>query len=403
MQNALGQSAMETKQPKVVPNNTLEVPLYRKIAPAPSGYVKHQKESSSRGGETKQARQRHKETSGTRLGRSHKFQVLLHDTVVFKESLTPTNVGEDSFSTSSRRHDERIIKRIGVNAEAGYSIAPNVQAKLCGGPAAPTCTPIHSAKRTPAAGLGHSWQRRNSKEAQGSGGTSAPRRTSGRSPPAKPQNSMSQNAGTPPTLGKRQKRHTTDSNSSSNSSKTPTGRSRTNSHEDQKPTHPSSQQIVDYSNGRTRSFRKNSGWIGCEGTSAAISVQPIEPTSSQRNSPSRNPVPLLKKQCLVPLDGRSRPVGRTVAKPRTGPTQGKSVSYRNGPTHGAGYQASWEAEVGCAQEPGMNIDRTQQQLPARMVAWTHLHAPAMGCENLLSAPTLLGAGNFPAESDTNDY
>lgn len=379
---------METKQPN----------LYRKIAPAPSGYVKPQKESSCRG-ETKQARRGHKETSGTRLGRSHKFatQLLPHDAVVFKESLTPTNVGEDSFSTSSRRHDERTIKRIGVNADAGYSIAPNVQAKLCGGPAAPTRTPIHSAKRTSAASPGHSWQRRSSKEAQGSGSTSAPRRTSGRAPPAKLQNSMSQDAGTLPTLGKRQKRHTTDSNSSSNSSKTPTERSRTNSHEDQKPTHPSSP------NGRTRPFRKNSGWIGYEGTSAAISVQRIEPTYSQRDSPSRNTVPLLKKQCLVPLDGRSRPVGRTVAKPRTGPTQGKSVSYPNGPTHGPGYQTSWEAEVACAQEPGMNIDRTQQQLPARMVAWAHLHAPAMGCENMLSAPTLPGAGNFPGESDTNDY
>lgn len=368
-QNTLHQSALETKQPKVAPNNTLKVPLYKRIAPVRSDYVKPLKDSPSR----RKPRQARKETPRTSLPPG---------TVVFKDGLTPTNIGEDSFNTSSRKHDERIIARIGVNAEAGYSIAPQVQAKLCGG-SAPTHTPIHGAKRTPATGPSHSWQRRDSKGAQGGGRKSAPRRTSDRSPPTKPQNPTSQNAGTLPTLGKRQKRHTTDSNSSSNSSKTPTGRSRTNSHEDQKPTPLSSQQKIDSSYGSTRSFRKNSDQISCEEVGA---------TSSPSGSLSR--IPVLS-------GGRSKPVGRALALPRTGPPQGRSMSYRDGPAHGAGYQTGLEAVAARTQELAMNGNRTQQQLPTMITQGGGMDPPVVDRENLMSTQTLLETGNFIVERDAD--
>jgi len=243
VQDALRTSTMETKQPKPASNHTLQVTGYRRIAKAPRNYVKPQKESPSRP-ETKRVRQESKETPRTSFGPSRKSATLSlpPGTAVFTEPLTPTTIDKQSFDTSSRKTNERIISRFGVTPDAGHSIAPKVQEELCRG-SVPIRAPTHAAKHTPTTSPPLSRQRRNSKDAKGGGVTSAPRHTRVRSPPAKPQNPTSQSTSTLPTLGKRQKRHTTDSNSSSNSSKTPTGPSRTNSHEDQRLTSSSSQRI----------------------------------------------------------------------------------------------------------------------------------------------------------------
>ena len=336
MQNASRPSTTEIKQSKAVLKNTLQDSGYRKIAPAPSR-VKPQGESPSRK-EKKRVRRESKETLDKTLGLSRKpiAQSLPIGTVIFTRPLTPTTVHERSFDTSSRKIDERIIERVGVNSEAGHSIAPKVQEELWESNA-PTHAYIHTTERTLAIGQVCSQQRRGSKGAQAGGSTSASRRgTSTRFPPAKPQNTS-----TLPTLGKRQKRRTTDSNSSSNSSKTLAKRSRTNSYEGQKLTSSSSQQISDSFEGRTQSVRKNSGRVGDE-TSAATSV----PRTKHGNS--RIGVPACKQRGSVLLGGGTNAVERVLGRPGLGPTQKKSMSYRKSPSHNPGYQTGWEATAAAA-------------------------------------------------------
>jgi hypothetical protein len=226
-QNVPRPSRMEIKQPKDTLKNTLQVSGYRKIEPAPLGFVKPQEESHSRR-EKKRVPRGSKETPRTPVGllRKSTTQSLPAGTVVFTSPLTPTTVDERSFDTSSRKVNERIIARVGVNFEAGHSIAPKVQKELCKSDA-PTHATAYATERTLATGHAFLRQPRSSREGKEGASTSAPRRrTSTRFPPSKPQDTN-----TLPTLGKRQKRHTTDSNSSSNSSKTPTRRSKDNSHE----------------------------------------------------------------------------------------------------------------------------------------------------------------------------
>jgi len=334
VRNASRPSTMEIKQPKATLKNTPQVSGYRKIAPASPGCIKPQGESSSRK-EKKRVRRESKETLNKTLGLSRKpvTQSLPVGTVVFTRPLTPTTVHERSFDTSSRKIDEKIIERVGVNSEAGHSIAPKVQEELWEGNA-PTHARAHATERTLAMGQVFS------KEAKAGGSTSASRRgTSTRFPPAKPQNTS-----TLPTLGKRQKRGTTDSNSSSNSSKTLARRSRTNSHEDQKLTSSSSQQISDPFEGRTRSVRKNSGRVGNE-TSAATSVP-----RTKRATTSRIGVPVCKQRGLVLLGGGTDAVERALGRPGLGPTQKKSMSYRKSPSHSPGYQTGWEAKAATAND-----------------------------------------------------
>ena len=336
VQNAPRLSTMETKQSKAALKNTLQVSGYRKIAPASPGFVKLQGENPSRQ-EKKSARRGIKETLNKPLGLSRKSipQSLPAGTVVFTMPLTPTTVHEDSFDTSSRKTDERIIERAGVNSEAGFSIAPKVQEELWEGN-----TPSHVRARategTLATGRALSQQRRSSKVAKADGSTSASKRsTSIRFPTAKPQNTS-----TLPTLGKRQKRHTTDSNSSLDSSEAPARRSRTDSHEDQKLTSSSSRQISDSFGGRTRSVRKNSGRVGSE-TSAATSAPRTERAPLPiRVSSSRVGVPVSKQRSFVPLGGGVDTVERALGRPGLGSTQKKSMYYRKGPSHSPSYQTS---------------------------------------------------------------
>lgn len=340
VQSASRPSIMEIKQPKATLKNTLQVSGYRKIAPASSGRVKPHGESPSRK-EKKRVRRESKETPNKTLGLSRKpiTQSLPVGTVVFTRPLTPTTVHERSFDTSSRKIDERIIERAGVNSEAGHSIAPKVQEELWESNA-PTHACAHATERTLAIARVFSQQRRSSKGTQADGSTSASRRgTSGRFPPAKPQNT-----GTLPTLGKRQKRRTTDSNSSSNSSTTLARRSRTNSQETQKLTSSSSQQISDSFEGRTRSVRKNSGRVGDE-TSAATSVP-----RTKRATTSRIGVPVCKQRGFVLLGGGTDAVERALGRPGLGPTQKKSMSYRKSPSHSSGYQTGWEAAAAAAND-----------------------------------------------------
>jgi len=331
---------IETKQPKAALKSTLQVSGYRKIARAPPNYVKPLGESPSRQ-EKKRVRRGSKETPRMSPGLSRKSttQSLPAGTVVFTRPLTPTTVHEGSFDTSSRKVDERIIARIGVKPEEGHSIAPKVQEELARSHAS-THAPAHATERTLATAF--SRQGRSSKEAKGDGSTSASwRRTSIRSPPAKPQHTSTQ-----PTLRKRQKRHTTDSHSSSNSSKKPTRRSRTNSHEDQKLTSSSPQQI---SGGRTPSVRKNSGRVA---TGAATSAPRTERAPPQtRVSPSRIGVPVTKKRGLIPLgSGRPDAIERALGRPGSGSTN-KPMSYRKGPGHRPGLSDQLGSQSGEDERP----------------------------------------------------
>lgn len=339
-QNAPHPSTMETMQPKATPKNTLQVSGYRKIALALPGCVKPQGESPSRQ-EKKSVRRGSKETLNKPLGRSRKSvpQSLPAGTLVFTRPLTPTTVHEHSFDTSSRKIDEKIIERVGVNSEAGHSIAPKVQEELWKGNT-PSHARAHATECTLATGQAFSQQRRSSKVAKADGSMSASRRRSSiRSPPAKPQSTSAL-----PTLGKRQKRHTTDSNSSLDSPKTPAKRSGTNTHEDQKLTSSSSRQTGDSFGGRTRSFRKNSGQVGGE-TNAATSVPRTERASLPiRVSSSRVGVPVSEQRGFVPLGGGADTVERALGRPGLGPTQKKSMSYRKGPSHSPGYQNGWKAK-----------------------------------------------------------
>jgi hypothetical protein len=220
VQNASHPSTMETKHPKATRKDTLQVPGYRKIAPASPGCVKPQVENPSRQ-EKKRVRRGSKGTPKPPCGISRELttQSLPAGTVFFTRPLTPTTIHERSFDTSSRKVDERIIEKVGVNSEAGYSIAPKVQEELSRSDA-PTHARAHATERTRAPGNASSRQRQSSKEAKAGRSPSASgRRTSMRAPPA-----MAQNTTTLPTPRKRQKRHTTDSNSSTNSSKTPNKR-----------------------------------------------------------------------------------------------------------------------------------------------------------------------------------
>lgn len=396
-QNASNSSTMGNKQPKTALNDTPKVFGYRRIEPAPPSYVKSQKESPSRR-ETKRARRGSKESpkKPRDLWFKSSAQPFPAGTVVFKTPLTPTTVKELSFDTSSRKVDERIIEKVGVNSEAGYSIAPKVQEELCRNDA-PAHARTHTTEHTPA--IGHTlWrQRRNSKEVRGGGSMSAhSRRTSVRSPPAKPQNSTLHNTGTLPNLGKRRKRHTTESNSSSNSSKTPTGRSRSNSHGDQKLTPSSSQQTRDSSDGRTRSVRKNSYRVGGE-TSVAISGPRAERASSQiGESRYRVPVHVPKERALVPSGGRSNPVGRALARPRSGPTQNESTSHRKGPTHNPDFQTGWAAPV---KDRGRSSGRVLPMIDQDGSVgpeWTQYSV--VDHESLMSTQTRPETGRFNAES-----
>ena len=340
VQNAPRLSTMETKQPKAIPKNTLRVSGYRKIAPASPGYVKPQGESPSCQ-RKKSVRRGSKGTLNNSRGPSRKSVPLSLPacTVVFTRPLTPTTVHEHSFDTSSRRIDERTIERVGVNSEAGYSIAPKVQDELWEGNA-PSHACAHATERTLATGQVFSQQRRSSKVAKADGSTPASRRrTSTRFPPANPQNTS-----TLPTLGKRQKRHTTGSNSSLDCSKSPARRSGTNSHEDQKLTSSSSQQTSGSFGGRTRSVRKNSaGRVGSE-TGTATSVPRIERASLPiRVSSSRVGVPVSKQPGLSRWGGANT-VERALGRAGLGSTQRKSMSYRKGPSHSPGYQAGWKAK-----------------------------------------------------------
>ena len=324
-QNALRPSIQDTKS------------RCREIRQTPFGYVKLQKESPPHR-EAKRARRESKEVPKKLPGPSHNSttQPLPAGTVIFTDPLTPTTVDERSFNTSSRKVNERTIARAGVKSEAGLSVAPKVQEKLRGSQA-PTRAPTRTAEHIPIIDPVLSQQQRNSKEAKRGSRTPATRlRASNRSPPANPQNSTSQNTTTLPTLGKRQKRYTIDSNSSSNSSKTPTMRSRTNSPEDRKAT-PSSQRTSDTSNSCTQSVRKNSSQVGGE-TSGATSAVRGEPA---RQSPSQIPAPASKQQPFAQWRGRSNPVGWTLARP--GSTRNELVSYREGSTHSRGYEIGWEA------------------------------------------------------------
>jgi len=226
---------------------------------------------------------------------------------------------------------------------------------------------------------------------------------SARSPPAKSQNSTTQNATTLPSLGKRPKRCTVDSNSSSNSSKTPTGRSRTNSQEDQNPTGgPPQEKPDDYaSNGRTRPARKKSGSGRVSGhTSAAASAPRTGPTSSQmRQSPSHIPVPVPSNWPAALLGGRSNPVGRTLTRLRpASPQHGGSAS---GSTHNPDYQVDWEGMAAHANDSGMRRDEGQHGVPPNEDGngWTdYLHSTGVDHESLMSQ-TLPVTGNFYVDSD----
>lgn len=345
-QNASHASTMESKQPKNTRNNTLQVPGYRKIAPASPSCVKPQVESPSRQ-EKKRVRRRSKGTPNTPLGPSHKLttQSLPAGTVVFTRPLTPTTIHQRSFDTSSRRVDERIIERIGVNSEAGHSIAPKVQEDLCRSDAH-THAHAHATERTLATSHAFSRQRRGSKEAKMGGNPSASsRRTSIQSPPA-----QAPNTSTLPTLGKRQQRRTTDSTSSLNSSKTSTRRSRTNSHEDQKLTSSSSQQIGDSFDRRTRSVGKNSGRVGGEIGAATSALRNELAPPTIRVTSSRIGVPVRKQRGVVSLRRGPNAVERAPGK-ALGSTENKSMSYRKSPSYNPGYQTGWGANA--AQANGL--------------------------------------------------
>lgn len=348
-QNASHASTMESKQPKNTRKNTLQVPEYRKIAPASPSRVKPQVENPSRQ-EKKRVRRRSKGTPNTPLGTSHKSttQSLPAGTVVFTRPLTPTTIHERSFDTSSRKVDERIIERIGVNSEAGHSIAPKVQEDLCRSDAHAHAD-AHTTERTPATSHAFSWQRRSSKEAKVGGSPSASsRRTSIRSPPAK-----APNTSTLPTRGKRQQRRTTDSNSSLNSSKMPTRRSRIDSDEDQKLTPSSSQQKGDSFDRRTRSVGKNSGRVGGEIGAATSALRNELAPHTIRETSSRIGVPVQKRRGLVSLGRGPNAVERALGRP-LGSTENKPMSYRKSPSYNPGYQTGWEANAVQANGLGMS-------------------------------------------------
>jgi len=289
-QNASHPSAMKTKQTEATRKNTPHVPGYRKIAPASPSCLKPQVEDSPRQ-EKRRVRRGSKGTRKLPRGTLHNSttQSLPAGTVVFTRPLTPTTIHKHSFDTSSRKVDERMIERVGLNSEAGHSIAPKVQEELWRSDA-PSHVRSHANERTLATSHAFSRQRRSSKEAKTDGSpTTSKRRTSIQSPPAE-----AQNTGTLPTLGKRQKRHTTDSNSSTNSSKTSTRRSRTNSNEDEKLTSSSSQQIGGSFDGCTRSVGKNSGRVGGETGAVTSAPRTVRVSPLIRVSSSRTGIPIEK-------------------------------------------------------------------------------------------------------------
>lgn len=116
---------------------------------------------------------------------------------------------------------------------------------------------------------------------------------------------------------------------------------------------------------------------------------------------------MLNKGGLTPVVGRSNPVGRTLARLRSGSTQ---RTGRNGPTHSSSYQAGWEATAARTIDPGISSDGAQHRIPVitnqtgsmGLERAHYLHSSSVvDHKNLMSTQTLPETDRFTTESDAN--